>query len=127
MNNNSSNSFNACVTLSKTGDEKSLRTLIKYSLGNNSAYRKNAILALRKTHNQKLLTTLLNEKINNANSPEEKNRIISIAFKLQRKKYLYRYLQHLAELEIDLFSTDFFNSINRRSLAENEQLDLLRP
>lgn len=52
-----SNFYEKCSSLSKKGDEKSLRTLLQMGISGN----KTARVALRKTRNKKLLKTLIDE------------------------------------------------------------------
>ena len=54
-----SNFYEKCSSLSKKGDEKSLRTLLQMGISGN----KTARVALRKTRNKKLLKTLIDTRI----------------------------------------------------------------
>lgn len=69
-----SNFYEKCSSLSKKGDEKSLRTLLQMGISGN----KTARVALRKTRNKKLLKTLIDEYLDNI--PSEYNAGGSLGF-----------------------------------------------
>lgn len=80
-----SNFYEKCSSLSKKGDEKSLRTLLQMGISGN----KTARVALRKTRNKKLLKTLIDEYLDNIPSEYNAGMILNLAVKVLRKEYLY--------------------------------------
>lgn len=69
-----SNFYEKCSSLSKKGDEKSLRTLLQMGISGN----KTARVALRKTRNKKLLKTLIDEYLDNIPSEYNAGMILNL-------------------------------------------------
>ena len=93
-----SNFYEKCSSLSKKGDEKSLRTLLQMGISGN----KTARVALRKTRNKKLLKTLIDEYLDNIPSEYNAGMILNLAVKVLRKEYLYVYLMEIFHEKKDL-------------------------
>lgn len=94
-----SNFYEKCSSLSKKGDEKSLRTLLQMGISGN----KTARVALRKTRNKKLLKTLIDEYLDNI--PSEYNAGIGQKYSEQAREYRKNYTE-LQKLEFELNNID---------------------
>lgn len=115
-----SNFYEKCSSLSKKGDEKSLRTLLQMGISGN----KTARVALRKTRNKKLLKTLIDEYLDNIPSEYNAGMILNLAVKVLRKEYLYVYLMEIFHEKKDLKEIGFFKSVKDIPLDKQEQIEV---
>ena len=115
-----SNFYEKCSSLSKKGDEKSLRTLLQMGISGN----KTARVALRKTRNKKLLKTLVDEYLDNIPSEYNAGMILNLAVKVLRKEYLYVYLMEIFHEKKDLKEIGFFKSVKDIPLDKQEQIEV---
>lgn len=116
------NFYEKCSSLSKQGDEKSLRTLLQMGISGN----KTVCVALRKTRNKKLLKSLIDEYLDNIPSEYNAGMILNLAVKVMRKEYLYLYLMEIFQEKKDLKEIGFFKSVKDNPLNNQEQVEMKR-